>query len=136
MTTFESKQTCINKSPEELFEFLSDLSNLGRFDGNIPDLFQNLEYTPDSFSVSVVSFGQITFRITERIPVESVTFVAENTPVNLVLNVLLNRLQEKTTAFQLVAYAELNPVVKPFVSKPLQDVMNRIADMFAATFNR
>ena len=137
MTTFESRQTQIHKNSEELFNFFSDLNNIEKFKDKIPnDKIQGLEYTTDSLSVSISPVGRISFRISERNPFERVMFVTEDAPVALQFEVLLyQQQQEEETIFQVIAKADINPFIKPMISKPLQDAVDKIAETFAMMFN-
>ena len=113
MTSFESKTVRIAHSSERVFELLSDLSNLERFKGalNAPgnEKLKITGYDKDSLSIEVSPIGSITFRIIDREPNKTIKFEAENSPLPL--------------------KAELNPFIKPMVSKPLQEGVDKMADM-------
>lgn len=140
MTTFESQQTRIRKKQANLFDFFSDLNNIGKYKDEASEtaLLKGIEYSEDSFSLSVSPVGKVNFRITERQPCNKVLFVAENLPVELNVEVALDKSAENDieTDLKIIATADLNPFIKPMVSKPLQDAVDKIAETFAAIFNR
>ena len=140
MTTFESQQTHIKKEQAELFDFFSDLNNIGKFKDKVSQavLLKDLEYSTDSFSLTVSPVGKVNFRIIERQPCNKVLFAAENLPVDLNVEVSLERLMENEaeTDLKIIATANLNPFIKPMVSKPLQEAVDKIAETFSAMFNQ
>jgi len=137
MTTFESRATRINRKPEELYELFSDLNNIEKFKDKIPeDKINDLKYTTDSFSVSVSPIGRVGFKIVDRQPYENIRFVTENAPVDLHFSLCMQPYLEKETEFRVIAEADLNPFLKPMISKPLQDAVDKMADMFSDIFNQ
>ena len=113
MTSFESKTVRIAHSSERVFELLSDLSNLERFKGalNAPgnEKLKITGYDKDSLSIEVSE--------------------AENSPLPLNLWIQLVSTGENETASRITVKAELNPFIKPMVSKPLQEGVDKMADM-------
>ena len=140
MTTFESQQVHIQKEQVELFDFFSDLNNIGKFKDKVSQtaLLKELEYSTDSFSLTVSPVGKVIFRITERQPCNKVLFVAEKLPVELNIEVSFDKStgNEAETDLKIIAMADLNPFIKPMVSKPLQDAVDKIAETFATIFNQ
>lgn len=133
MTTFESKTVRIAHSAERVFNLLSDLSNLDRFSGflNAPgnDKLKIKGYDRDSLSIEVNPIGAITFRIIDREPNKTIKFEAENSPLPLNLWIQFIATGENETASRITVKAELNPFIKPMVSKPLQEGIDKMADM-------
>ena len=140
MTIFESQQTHIKKDQTKLFDFFSDLNNIGKFKNKVSQaaLLKELEYSTDSFSLTVSPVGKVNFRIVNRQPCDKVLFVAENLPVELNVEVCLDKSTENETETDLtiIAKADLNPFIKPLVSKPLQEAVDKMAETFAAIFNQ
>lgn len=140
MTTIESQQTRISKNPDEIFDFFSDLNNIGKLTEKVPaskaDKLKNLEYSADSFAVSMSPIGKIVFRVIDRSPFEYIRFITENTPFELHIQLNFEKQQEKETDFKIVAEANLNPFLKPMVAKPLQEAVDKMADSFAFIFNQ
>ena len=73
--------------------------------------------------------GSITFRIIDREPNKTIKFEAENSPLPLNLWIQLVSTGENETASRITVKAELNPFIKPMVSKPLQEGVDKMADM-------
>ena len=133
MTSFESKTVRITHSAEKVFALLSDLSNLERFQGvlNAPgnDKLKITGYDRDSLSIEVSPVGTLTFRIVNREPYKTIKFEAENSPLPLNLWIQFVSTGESETASRITIKADLNPFIKPMLSKPLQEGVDKMADM-------
>lgn len=133
MVDFVSEVKMIPQNDERIFAMLSDLSNLERIKDRIPqDQIKDLEFDSDSCSFSVSPVGKITFRIVNREPNKTVKFETINSPLPLFLWIQLKQVGEMDTRMRLTARAELNPIIKPMVSKPLQEAVDRISEALAS----
>ena len=132
MTEFVSEVKTIPFNEDRIFNMLSDLSNLGKVQDRIPqDKIQDFEFDKDSCSFSVAPVGKITFQIVEREPNKTIKFTTTNSPVPLFLWIQLKQVEENDTRMKITVRAELNPFIKPMVSKPLQDAIDKISTMLA-----
>ena len=133
MTSVESKTVRITHPAEKVFALLSDLSNLERFQGvlNAPgnDKLKITGYDRDSLSIEVSPVGTLTFRIVNREPYKTIKFEAENSPLPLNLWIQFVSTGESETASRITIKADLNPFIKPMLSKPLQEGVDKMADM-------
>lgn len=112
---------------------LSDLSNLERVKDRIPqDKVKNFEFDSDSCSFAVDPVGKINFQIVEREPNKTIKFATTNSPVPLFLWIQLKQVAENDTRMKITVRAELNPFLKPMVSKPLQDAVDKISTIVAS----
>ncbi len=132
MTDFISEVKTIPHNDDRIFAMLSDLSNLEKIKDRIPeDKISDFEFDSDSCSFAVAPVGKITFRIVEREPNKLIKFATTNSPVPLFLWIQLVQAAENDTRMKLTARAELNPFIKPMVSKPLQEAIDRISTVLA-----
>ena len=133
MTSFESKTVRIAHPAEKVFALLSDLSNLERFQGvlNAPgnDKLKITGYDRDSLSIEVSPVGTLTFRIVNREPYKTIKFDTEHSPLPLNLWIQFVSTGENETASRITIKADLNPFIKPMLSKPLQEGVDKMADM-------
>ena len=133
MTEFVSEIKAIPFNEDRIFNMLSDLSNLEKVKDRIPqDKIQEFEFDKDSCSFSVTPVGKITFQIVEREPYKTVKFTTANSPIPLYLWIQLKQIEENDTRMKLTVRADLNPVLKQMVSKPLQDALYKISTILAA----
>lgn len=133
MTEFVSEIKQIPQNDERIYAMLSDLSNLERIKDRIPqDKIKDFEFDSDSCSFSVSPVGKITFQIVDRVPCKTIKFQTTNSPVPLFLWIQLKQVQEMDTRMRLTVRAELNSFLKPMVSKPLQDALDKISTVLAS----
>ena len=133
MTEFVSEIKQIPQNDERIYAMLSDLSNLERIKDRIPqDKNKDFEFDSDSCSFSVSPVGKITFQIVDREPCKTIKFQTTNSPVPLFLWIQLKQVQEMDTRMRLTVRAELNSFLKPMVSKPLQDALDKISTVLAS----
>jgi hypothetical protein len=132
MTDFVSEVKTIPYNDDHIFAMLSDLSNLERFKDRIPqDKISDFEFDKDSCSFSVNPVGKLTFQIVEREPNKNIKFATTNSPVPLSIWIQLKKVEENDTRMKITARADLNPFIKPMVSKPLQEAVDKIATLLA-----
>ena len=130
---FVSEIKQIPQNDERIYAMLSDLSNLERIKDRIPqDKIKDFEFDSDSCSFSVSPVGKITFQIVDREPCKTIKFQTTNSPVPLFLWIQLKQVQEMDTRMRLSVRAELNSFLKPMVSKPLQDALDKISTVLAS----
>lgn len=133
MTEFVSGTKSIPHKDEYIFATLSDLSNLEKVRDRIPeDKIKDFIFDSDSCSLNVNPVGTITFQIVEREPNKTIKFATTNSPVPLFLWIQLKPVAEDDTRMRVTVRADLSPLIKPMVSKPLQDGVEKIADMLAS----
>ncbi|MDD4589751.1 MAG: SRPBCC family protein [Parabacteroides sp.] len=133
MADFVSEIKAVPYSEDRVFAMLSDLSNLEKVKDRIPqDKIKDFEFDKDSCSVSVDPVGKVTFQIIEREPFKMIKFTTVNSPVPLLMWIQLKQVAEDDTRMKLTVRADLNPLLKPMLSKPLQDGINKIANALAS----
>jgi hypothetical protein len=112
---------------------LSDLSNLEKVKGSIPqDKIKDFSFDSDSCSFSVAPAGKVTFRIVEREPNSTIKLASVDSPFPLDMWIQLRQVAENDTRLKLTVRVELNPFIKPIVSKPLQDALEKISTILAS----
>ena len=132
MADFTSEVKTIPHNDDKIFEMLSDLSNLERIKDRIPqDKVKDFTFDTDSCSFTVEPVGSIKFQIIEREPNKTVKLSTTNSPVPLQMWIQLKQTAENDTKMKMTVRAELNPFIKPMVSKPLQDAIDKISEIVA-----
>ena len=133
LSEFISEVQTIPHNEDQVFEILSDLSNLERIKDRIPqDKVNDFSFDKDTCTVDVPPAGKVTFQIVEREPNKLVKFQTTNSPIPLYLWIQLKQVEENDTKLKITVRAELNAFLKPMVSKPLQDAVNKMAVMIAS----
>jgi hypothetical protein len=133
MTEFVSDIKAVPYSDDRIFGMLSDLSNLERIKDRIPqDKVKDFSFDSDSCSFSVDPVGRICFRVIDREPNKTIKLETTNSPVLLNMWIQLKRVDENDTRMKLTIHAELPPFIKPMVSRPLQDAIEKISTVLAS----
>lgn len=132
MAEFTSEIKTIPHSDALIYTVLSDLNNLELVRDRIPeDKIKDFTFDTDSCTMDVPPVGKVKFVIISREPNSCIKFEAEQLPVNINLWIQLKATQADETKMKLTVKADLNPFLKPMVSKPLQQGIDKIADMLA-----
>lgn len=132
MTTFESSIKVIPFSQEVVYNKISDLNNLEQVKNHIPqDKIQNFEFDSDSINFTVSPMGSVCLRIIEREPHKLVKFETASSPLPFNLWIQLVAIDDTQCKMKLTVKAELNPFIKGLVSKPLQEGLEKMAEMIS-----
>ena len=132
MTEFTSNVKTIPYNDEPIFLMLADMSNLERIKDRIPDdKVQQFTFDRDRCSFEINPVGKIEFKIIDREPNKTIKFETISSPVPINLWIQLKQTEDKTTKMKMTLRADLNPFLKPMVSKPLQDALDNISDVIA-----
>jgi len=132
MTEFISDIKTIPHGNQIVYESLADLNNLEKIKNRIPtDKIQDFSFDSDSCSFSIQPVGKVRFSIVDREPMKTIKLSADQSPVEVTMWIQLKETGEQETKMKLTIRAELNPFLKPMISKPLQDGINQIANILA-----
>lgn len=134
MAEFTSEIKTIPHCDADIFAVLSDMSNLEQAKDKIPqnEKIKDFSFDKDSCTIDVDPIGKVRFVIIDREPNSTIKFEAEHLPVGLNMWIQLKPASESETKMKLTIKADLNPFLKPMVSKPLQQGLDKVADMLAA----
>ncbi len=132
MTKFESNVKEISYSQESVFEMLSDLNNLEKVKDRLPqDKIKQLDFTSDTLTVEVPPVGPITLQIVEKEPCKCIKFGTTTSPLPFNLWIQLLPTGANNCKMKVTIGIEINPFMKAMVQKPLQEGVEKMADMLA-----
>ena len=145
MSTFESTVKQIPHRQESVFATLSDLSNLESLKESIEqnrdrlpeearqhiDKLRDLKFSTDSLSIQAPMVGEVSLRIIEREPCKTIKFETENSPIALNMWIQLLPTAESACKMKVTIKGDIPFMFKAMVSKPLQEGVEKIADMLA-----
>lgn len=133
MADFTSEVKLVPYASKTMFSVLSDLSKLEAVRDKVPeDKISNFSFDRNYCSFSVSPVGTVKFVIVEREPNKTVKFVAEQTPFPITLWIQLKEKDGQSTYLKLTVRAEVNAFLKPLVSKPLQEAIDKIVDVLCS----
>lgn len=132
MAEYISDIKTIPYSDQNIFMVLSDLRKLDLIKDKIPqDKIKDFSYDQDSCTVTVDPIGKVRFVIVEREPNSTIKFEAEQLPFKLNLWIQLKQTGSEETKMKLTVKADINAFLKPMVSKPLQNGLDKMTETLA-----
>ena len=132
MTDFTSEIKTIPHNDNKIYAMLSDMSNLKRIQDRIPqDKIKDFTFDTDTCSFTVDPVGAVVFQIVDREPNKTIKFSTTHSPVPLLMWIQLKPVTENDTKMKMTVRADLNPFLKPLVSKPLKDAIDKISEIIA-----
>ena len=132
MSQFESSVKQIPFSQERVYAKLSDLSNLESMKDRIPqDKVKDISFDSDTLTFSVDPVGKITLQVIEREPFKCIKFETTQSPLPFNLWIQLVPDSEQGCKKKLTIRVDINPFMKAMVQKPLQEGIEKMADMLA-----
>lgn len=133
MNQFESRVVAIPYSQQRVYTMLADLSHLERVKDRIPqDKVKDLKFDQDTVSINVSPVGDIAFKIIEREEPKCIKLEATTSPIPLIIWVQVLPTADDASKMKLTLRTELNPFVKGMVQKPLQEGIEKMAEMLAS----
>lgn len=133
MTEFVSEVKTIPHSDENVFRVLSDLNKLELVKDKVPqDKIKDFKFDSDSCSFNVSPVGEIRFNVIEREPNKLVKFQSANLPFETFLWIQLVSKDDNETKLKITVRSKINSLMKGMVSKPLQEGIDKIADLIAS----
>ncbi len=131
MSKFESQIKTIPHKTDIVYQKLTDLSNLEKVKDKIPqDKMKDIEFDADSFRFTVDPVGKIGLRIIDKEENKTIKFKSEQSPIDFFVWIQIKEVDEQTKV-KLTLEAELNPFIKGMVSKPLQEAVDKLAELIA-----
>ena len=91
---------------------------------------EDMTFDRDSITIKVQGIA-LTLRIIEREPMKCIKFEGDKTPVPLNLWIQILPVSEENAKMKVTIRAEVNMFMKAMVSKPLQEGVEKLADMLA-----
>jgi hypothetical protein len=129
MAEFVSEVKTVPHNNADIYTVLSDLNNLELAKGKIPEgMIKDLSFDRDSCTVTVDAVGKIRFVVVEREPDKTIKFQSEKLPFDVNMWIQLKASGDNETKMKLTIKADLNPFLKPMVSKPLQAGLDKVAE--------
>ena len=131
MSKFESGIKHIPHPQTAVYNALSDLSNLDKVKDKLPeDKIKDLSFDSDSLTIGA-PMGSVSMRIIEREEPKCIKFATEKSPIAANLWIQIVPEGEDACKMKLTIKADINPFIKGMVAKPLQEGLEKIADMLA-----
>lgn len=135
MALYQSKTITVNKTFEEVYGKVSDLSNLEQFRDRIPKEYTvNFECDTDYVQFRVAPVGDLLLRIVER-GTDKIRLNVEKLPFKAEISMNIGNVSPSETNIQLVLDADIPFFVKHIVGNKLEEGMDKIADILTLSLN-
>lgn len=132
MTKFESSVKVIPYGQERVYNKLADLSNLEAIKDRLSeDKVKDISFDTDTLSFSVAPVGQLTLKIIDREPDKCIKFETVNSPLPFNMWIQIAPVAVEECKLKITIGMELNPFMKTMVQKPLQEGLEKMADMLS-----
>lgn len=127
LTHLESRAAKVSYSPEEVYNFISDISNFRRF---IPSgSFSDIDFKHDSCSFNVNNIGTVTVQLKEKILHKKVVFAGNALLQNdFTITLFLEETSGKQSEIKVAFEAEMNPFLKMAAAEPLNNFLETLVN--------
>lgn len=122
---FKSNWAKNKKSDKDLFEYIGDMNNMPPI---LPEQVVNVTADYDNLAFTIQGMGSIALRVNQREPNKFIQLVPEGkTPFQFALNIYVkSNEQQSECCFEIDA--KLNPLMQMMASRPLQNLVNMMAE--------
>ena len=122
----QSKYVDNSKSEQEFFSIVSDMRNIPAL---LPEQAINVQANEDNLSFTVQGMGSIALRVSQRVTYSLVQLVpVGKTPFPFVLSIKIAGLGNNCRVMYEID-AELNPLMAMMAKRPLQNLVDMMADV-------
>ncbi len=126
MTSIESEKVEINHPTEKVFNWLSNFNNYQKL---MPAQVSGFASTENDCSFTISGMATIGMKILDKTPNSHIRIGSNGkVPFDFILHVRLNSVSADKTTSRLVFEAELNPMLKMMLEKPLTNFFNLLAE--------
>ena len=120
----ESRTVVVSKSPQEVFSFLSTLSN---YEQLMPESTEKFQIDGDSFVFALKGMPEIRLVLKETIPNKSIVLGAASNKLPFTLTSSIEE-EAGSSKIHLTFQGDFNPMMRMMVTKPLTHFINTLID--------
>lgn len=130
MTRIESDVTSVNKSPEEIYNFLSNFNNFQKL---MPEQVTNWQSSEEECSFTIAGMASLGMKIAEKTPHSMIKVIRNGkAPFDFGLDCMIKDNGPGKSTVQLAFDADLNPMMKMMAVKPLTNFLNLLVGKMAS----
>ena len=124
----EGNKVTVNKSPEDLFNFLIKLSN---FEQLMPESIQKFEVDGDSFLFGLKGMPEIRLILKEKAAFSKIILGAASSKLPFTLSADIISLEDAKSEVSLIFEGDFNPMMAMMVKKPLTKFIETLSENLA-----
>lgn len=122
----ESPKISIEKSPEDAFNFLSDIKN---FETIMPESIQKFEVLgDDKFLFQLKGMPEIILKKKEAVAPNKIVFGAGGGKIDFSLIGLISPKEETSSEVQLIFEGDFNPMMAMMIKKPISKFISTLTE--------
>ena len=121
---FKSDWAKSRRPEKELFEYIGNMNNMPSV---LPEQVVNVTADYDNLSFTIQGMGSVALRVNKREPNKFIQLVPEGkVPFQFALNIYIRGGEQSECYFEIDA--QLNPLMQMMASRPLQNLVNMMAE--------
>ncbi len=134
---FESGIKQIPYSQQRVFDKLSDFTLLKEYEDRLSEIpsdtvkVEDLRFNTDSVSCRISPLGSLDLHIIEREEPKCIKYEATTSPIPLTIWAQILPTGDESCKLKMTLGTELNFLLKGMLQKPLQEVIEKLADALA-----
>jgi hypothetical protein len=133
MTRFESSVKVIPYAQARVYEKVSNLENIESVKDKLPaEAIKNISFDAETVTFNVPPVGTVKLQVVEREPYKLIKFETVSSPIHFYFWIQIVPTAEEECKVRLTTDVEVNPFMKGMIKKPLQEALEKMADMMAA----
>ena len=122
----ESENTTVNKSQQEVFDFLTEVKN---YEQIMPESIQKFELKgEDSFLFQLSGMPVIGLKMQEKLPYKTAVLGSMSDKFPFTLKADINAIEDNKTDVKLVFEGEFNAMMAMMVKSPLKKFINTLSE--------
>ena len=132
MAKFQSERVQVDAPEQQVFEFMSDFRN---FKDLMPPQIINWKADEQTCSFTIQGMADLSMRMLNKNPYRNIHIAADgNNPINYTLDCFFEPGAENHSFAEIIFEAELNPFMSMVASRPLQNLVNMLAEKLREIF--
>lgn len=139
MKTYESTQKQLLRNQNEVYNTLSNLTNLNHYIKSIPEehlkKIENLQVSSETISFNISPIGNVTLRIVNKEEPKMIKFGAENFPIQFNFWIQLVGVAENDTRMKLTLKVDIPIMLRPMIGNKLDNGIEQIAEAIRMALN-
>ena len=133
MTTYSSKPVELPMSADQVYNRISNIQGfqerIDQLPADVKAKIGNVSFGEDKIVINAAPMGDMTLKVSEKIPGKRVALTAENAPVPIILSVNLQEKGADATEVITSIDVDMPAMLRPMVGPKLQEAAEKFDDM-------
>lgn len=134
MTSYTSTPKEVDMPASAIYARISDFSKFEDLIARLPEEVRSqlgeVKFTTDTIVIPHNMLGQITLRVSERVPDKRIALKAENAPVPMFMAINLEAKTPELTEVQTAIDVDIPAMLKPMIGPKIEPMLKQSAEKF------